>query len=287
LGRGLKALLEDTPVRRVEEEASLTEVNLDAISPNRYQPRKDFDKEALKELAESIRTTGVLQPIMVRRIETGYEIVAGERRWRAAKLAGLKAIPVVVREVNDTEMLTIALVENIQRENLNPIEEAEAYRQLLDQFETTQEELAVAIGKSRSAVANTLRLLELPESVKQAVAEGKLSAGHARAILAIEGEAARIDAARTVMEKGLSVRETERLAKRLQRKAATAKTRLQRAERKRDPFLLSIEEEMQQRLATRVHIKPKGLNKGTIEIEYYSIEDLERIIEKLSGGQAI
>ena len=212
LGRGLSALIPGVPTASSARETP-AEVDLDLLQPNRYQPRLQFDEAGLEELAQSIRANGVIQPILVRRHDKHYEIIAGERRWRAAQRAGLLRVPVVIRDVPDEKLLQVALIENIQRENLNPIDEASAYRRLMEEFHLTQEDLASAVGKDRSTVANILRLLRLPEAVRSSVASGALSMGHARALLALEREEDQIATATQVIDRGFSVRDTELLVK--------------------------------------------------------------------------
>lgn len=274
LGRGLSALIPETNLEQGDKPG---EIRLDEIVPNPYQPRRLFDQEKLDELAESIRKHGVLQPIVVRKAGERYEIVVGERRYRAARQAGLESIPAVVREYDDRDMMQIALVENLQREDLNPIEEAEGYRRLMSEFGLTQEELGAVLGKSRSAVANTLRLLKLDPFVQESVSRGTLSMGHARALLALESPADQIRVCRKVVEEGLSVRQTEELVKRLLTPAQRVKHSKETA---RDPNIVEIEDRLKRSLGTQVRIKP-GQRRSVIEIEYYSSDDLERILERV------
>lgn len=274
LGRGLSALI---PGSNLEQGDKSGEIRLDEIVPNPYQPRRVFDQGKLDELAESVKKHGVLQPIVVRKAGEKYEIVVGERRFRAAQQAGLETIPAIVREYDDRDMMQIALVENLQREDLNPIEEAEGYRRLIDEFGLTQEELGAVLGKSRSAIANTLRLLKLDPFVQENVSRGTLSMGHARALLALESPADQVRACRKVVEEGLSVRQTEELVKRLLTPAQRVK---HRKESVRDPNIVEIEDRLKRSLGTQVRIKP-GQKRSVIEIEYYSQEDLERILERV------
>lgn len=274
LGRGLSALI---PGTNLEQGDKSGEIRLDEIVPNPYQPRRVFDQGKLDELAESVKKHGVLQPIVVRKAGEKYEIVVGERRFRAAQQAGLETIPAIVREYDDRDMMQIALVENLQREDLNPIEEAEGYRRLIDEFGLTQEELGAVLGKSRSAIANTLRLLKLDPFVQENVSRGTLSMGHARALLALESPADQVRACRKVVEEGLSVRQTEELVKRLLTPAQRVK---HRKESVRDPNIVEIEDRLKRSLGTQVRIKP-GQKRSVIEIEYYSQEDLERILERV------
>jgi ParB family transcriptional regulator, chromosome partitioning protein len=309
LGRGLSALIPEAPAvpppapqaaPAPTKETTPTEVDLDLIAPNPYQPRLNFDEAKLDELAQSIRANGLIQPIVVRRAVAksgaatssasgaapAFEIIAGERRWRAAQRAGLLRVPVLVKDVPDEKLLEVALIENIQREDLNPIDEALAYRRLIDDFHLTQEALATAVGKDRSSVANFLRLLKLPESVRKEVASGALSMGHARALLAIEQEAAIERAAREVLEQKLSVRETEALAKKANEPepatAATAGAATEvEAVEPPDVHTRKAEETLRLSLGTRVHIRRKGKG-GRIEIEFVSEDELHRLYEYIT-----
>ena len=273
LGRGLSALIPDASFTR---EAPVTEIDVDRLAPNRDQPRRDVDAANLDELAESIRSNGVIQPLVVRRTESGYEIVAGERRWRAAQRAGLLRVPVVVRDVPDDKLLPLALIENLQREDLNPIEEAVAYQRLVEQHRLTHDAIAIAVGKDRSTVANALRLLKLPEEVKAELVAGGLTVGHARALLAAGDERAQRRAAREVMKRRLSVRETETFIRNLTEQGV----------RKVEPAVPDVhvraaEEQLRFALGTRVRVvrKRKG---GRIEIDFSSEEELQRIYERLT-----
>ncbi len=277
LGRGLRALI---PESDAFEGAAVRVIPIDQIDRNPEQPRKHFDEAQLEELKESILAHGVLEPIIVRPVEGRYEIVVGERRWRAAKLAGLDAIPAAVREMSDREAMELALVENLQREDLNPIEEAEAYKRLMDEFGLTQEEVADRVGKKRSTVANRLRLLEMEPELRAEVSAGRLSAGHAKALLAISSSRERMEVARRVIEDGWSVRAVEEYARRAGRKPSAPNRAA--ARRAKDPFLQEIEERLQQCLGTKVRIVGQG-RRGRIEIDYYSEEDIERILEIIVG----
>jgi ParB family transcriptional regulator, chromosome partitioning protein len=274
LGRGLSALIPEMPA--ASRESGTTDVDLDLLDPNRFQPRLQLDEARLEELAQSIRVNGVIQPILVRRANGRYEIIAGERRWRAAQRAGLLKIPVVVRDVPDDRLLQVALIENIQRENLNPIDEALAYQRLIREFRLNQEGVADAVGKDRSSVANYLRLLNLSDAVKPLVASGALAMGHARALLGIEDAARQAHAARTVVEKSLSVRETEALVRRLAKPATGRAAGAPRS----DVHTHQAEEKMKLSLGTRVHIVRKGRG-GRIEIEFVSEDELHRLYERL------
>lgn len=273
LGKGLSALI---PEVKEPKRSEYFFCSLEQIRPNQFQPRKNFDEQATAELAASIKEKGLLQPLLVRRREKGYELIAGERRWRAAQLAGLSEVPVVVREVNDSELLEMALVENIQREDLNPLEEALVYQQLIEELNFTQEDLSRRVGKDRSTIANALRLLKLPRDAWDSLVSGELSRGHARAILGLEGKQQQKGALRKVLRAGLSVRETERLVKRLKSK------KTKQAEVEADPQLEFLTEQLKRLLKTMVRIKDRG-GKGKVEIEYYSWDDLERILDLIRG----
>ena len=286
LGKGIEAL-----IPKVSRAASIEVVSIDInkIKPNKYQSRMQFDQEKLKELASSIKREGVVQPIIVSPSGDNYQLVAGERRWWAAKMAELKEIPALVRTVTDREMFEISLIENIQREDLNPIEEAQAFQRLMKEFNLSQQELADHLGKTRSTVANILRLINLPEEIKEFLSGKLISAGHARVLLSIPGEKKRIDLARKILKEKLTVRETEDIVERLKVKGMPSGKRVARKEK--SPEVIELEEELQRILGTKVRIKSTrsgrfspgegGKVQGKIEIEYYSLEDLERIIELL------
>jgi len=268
LGKGLEALIPD----KGEE---VIHLDIDRIFPGEQQPRKTFRDDSLKELSASIKERGVLQPIIVSRSGDGtFRLVAGERRWRAAALAGLKKIPSLIRNVASRDSLEIALIENIQREDLNPIESAEAFNRLITEFKLMQEELSDKVGKDRATIANYLRLLKLPDEVKTLLYNGTLSLGHAKAILAIEGKANQIEAARKILKKGLSVRDAESLSKKMPASS--------HAKSVKDPQISSLEEKLIRGLGTKVRIMNKG-KRGKIEIEYYSFEELERLLDILLG----
>lgn len=277
LGKGLSALIPVAPpqsVQNTSRDDPKTQVDIDKISPSPFQPRRAFDEIKLQELAMSIRNQGIIQPLVVRPKGERFELIAGERRWRAAMKAGLSTVPVVVRQASDRDALQLALIENLQREDLNPIEEATGYRRLQDEFTWSQEEVADKVGKSRPAVTNALRLLALPSEVQQEVASGNLPAGQARALLGLQSEAVIITAYREVLARALSTRETEKLVRNLK-----AGRRRRRESPAVDPDLRSLVEELQRALGTKIRILPKARsNKGKIEIEYYSLPDLERII---------
>jgi ParB family transcriptional regulator, chromosome partitioning protein len=279
LGKGLNALFPDMAavMEGGTQEGTLFRCPIEAINPNPYQPRKAFDPEKIEELAASMQSSGVIQPLVVRKGSNGYELIAGERRWRAAIKAGLQEVPVVVKDVPDDQVLRLSLIENLQRENLNPIEEADAYRRLVEEFNLSQENVGEIVGKDRSTIANTLRLLKLPEKVRADLAVGRISSGHARALLAIEVNAKRLSAHKEIIKRDLSVRQAEELVKKLKhdRLATPAKREL--------PELRAIRESLQRDLGTRVRIIRRG-NKGKIEVYFFSNEDLTRILEKIQGG---
>ncbi len=279
LGKGLSALIPDAPEPRI----SPVEVDIDRLSPNDLQPRGVIDQTALEDLSRSIVANGIIQPIVVRRIGDRFQIIAGERRWRAAKLAGLLRVPVVVRDVAqgaERSLLEMALVENIQRENLNPIEEALAYRRLADEFQMTQEAIASAVGKDRATVANMIRLLKLPEEIRAEVASGRLSTGHARAILSLSSEADQRSAARDVIARGLSVRETESLVKKIAEESAPPVEPA--AAKPVDVHTRAAEERLRLVLGTRVRIVRQG-PRGRIEIDFGSEDELIRLYEQLTS----
>jgi ParB family chromosome partitioning protein len=276
LGKGLSALIPDAPLPAATKQ---TEVDIHLLSPNAFQPRREMDEAALDELTQSVRAHGLIQPIVVRPVADRYEIIAGERRWRAAQRAGLERVPIAVRDVpagDDQALLQLALIENIQREDLNPIEEALAYRRLVDQFHLTQDAIADAVAKNRSSVANILRLLKLPEDVRQHVAAGRLSMGHARALLSLDNmELVRKLAAETVA-RGYSVRQVEALV----RKAVTAAE--PRPEKRADVHTRAAEEDMRLALGTRVRIIRRGKG-GNVRIDFKAEDDLQRIYERVTG----
>jgi ParB family chromosome partitioning protein len=282
LGRGLSALVPEDVV--VQPGDSLREIDIDLIKPNSEQPRTRFAETALEELAQSIRENGIIQPVVLRPSGTGFELIAGERRWRAAQRAELRKIPAVIREVTDEKKLELALIENIQRQELNPIEEAKAFKRLIEIFGLTQEKLAERIGKDRVLIANHLRLLKLPEDIQVLVEERKISAGHARAILSIVeiGEQRRL--AREVIDRSLSVREAERIAKRIN--GLSGKSPSKGTNKEPDANIKAAEVKLQRRLGTKVNILPHMKTPGgRIEIEYYGNTDLHRIYELLMQGE--
>ena len=275
LGKGLDALFIDNST----EENGDKLININDIEPNRDQPRKNFDEEALKELADSIAMHGVIQPLLVRPLsDGGYQLIAGERRWRASRMAGLTQVPVVVREMTDEESMELALIENLQREDLNPIEEAEGFKLLMDTYSFTQEQAAEKVGKSRPAVANALRLLTLPETVLDMVKQGIISSGHARTLIPLTDEKLIIKLAEEISRKELSVRETERIVKTLLK----PKNEIVKKKSKRDPYYDECEIAIREELGRKAKINVSRGNKGSIEIEFFSKEDLQSLLEALS-----
>ena len=280
LGRGLSALIPNVAEAKGEPplDSSPKQVAVDRITTSPFQPRRSFDEAKIDELASSIRNQGIIQPLIVRPKNDGFELIAGERRWRAAMRAGLSHVPVVIRDASDHEAMQIALVENLQREDLNSIEEANGYRRLQEEFHWSQEEMAEKVGKSRPAIANSMRLLTLPSEVQQEVISGNLPAGQARALLGLHTEPLIISACREVISKGLSTRETEKMVRTL-----LVGRRRRRQAPLLDPDLKSIVEELQRTLGTRVRLMPKARSaKGKVEIEYYTAADLERIVETIT-----
>jgi ParB family chromosome partitioning protein len=271
LGRGLGALIPSAAPTE-EEKPTPTQAALSAIQPNPMQPRQAFAEAGMDELAESIRQKGILQPLLVRRANGGFELIAGERRFRAAQRLGLEHVPVTVRDANDGEMLEMALIENIQRQDLNPLEEARAYRRLSDEFKLTQEEIATRVGKDRSTVANTLRLLQLPQAVQADIERGVLSAGHARALVTLASDTAKVELAREVVTRRLTVRQTEQLAKRNARPLADAEQQ-------------AVEQRLTEALGTRVRLLGRRDGSGKIEIEYYSLDGLNGLLDRLSASR--
>ena len=285
LGKGLEALFAEASgdisasSRKDEDGAQggAVEINIDDIKPNANQPRKVFDKDAISELADSIKEHGIIQPIIVRKVKKGgYEIVAGERRWRASREAGLKEVPCLVRDLTDEELMLLAIVENMQREDLNPIEEAEGLDRMMNTYGMTQEQVSKSVGKSRPYIANSLRLLKLPEEIRDLLSEGKLSSGHGRALLSIDNEKERIKIAKEVASKGLSVRDVETLA-------SAKKTARKGRPAEKNADVLQVEAELKEHLGTKVNLR-LGAKRGKIEIEYYSRDELERLIDLLRNA---
>ena len=278
LGQGLSALITDDREEEIasENKKNITKAKITLIEPNPHQPRSQFDEDGLHELAESIKRFGVLQPLVVIKKDKFYEIIAGERRWRAAKLAKLKEVPIIIKEFTEEEIVEVALIENIQRENLNPIEEALAYKRLISEYKLKQDEIAEKVAKSRSAIANSLRLLQLDERVREMLVDEKLSTGHARALLAIKDLDKQYEIALQVFDYELNVRETEKIIKQMMK----SEKKEEKVEKKdyMNPIIESIEKSIEEILGTKVNIKNKK-DKGKIEIEYYSNQELERIID--------
>lgn len=293
LGKGLDSLIPEKTVkkdisnktnehRQIEDQfdsEKIVTMKITMVEPNRGQPRKEFDEDSLIELAESIKQYGILQPLIVQKRKDYYEIIAGERRWRAAKLAGLKEVPVTIKDYSEQEIVEIALIENIQRENLNPIEEAMAYKRLLQEFNLKQDEVAERVSKSRTAITNTMRLLKLSDRVQQMVIDKKISTGHARALLALDDEEEQFTLAYRIFDENLSVRETEKLIKSLKNPKKTVST--VKKEQENHFVYDDIADKMKSILGTKVNINHKPSGKGKIEIEYYSETELERIFDLL------
>jgi ParB family chromosome partitioning protein len=285
LGKGLEALFNNVEIsgddlednERINDENMIHHLSINEIKPNSNQPRKIFDEDKIQELSDSIIEHGIIQPIIVRKAEVGYEIIAGERRWRAARKASLKKVPCIVRELDDEQNMLLSIIENMQREDLNPMEEAEALNQMIDQFGLTQEEVSKSVGKSRPYISNALRLLKLPDEVKRMVREGQLSSGHARAIAGIKDTEKQISIAHLIIKNGLSVREVEALARK-EEAVSEKKTRAKARAKSRE--LLVLEENLKNVFGTKVEIN-HGPKRGKIEIEYYSRDELERLIEML------
>jgi len=277
LGRGLESLIPQNPVKTVPFS---NEISVSDIIPNRDQPRKHFNEEELNNLADTIRSVGIIEPLVLRKKGQKFEIIAGERRWRAAQIAGLEKVPAVVKDVSDDKLLEMALIENCQRQDLNPIEEANAFQDLIEKHQLRQEDLAKRLGKSRAAITNTLRLLGLPASVQQLLVDGRISAGHARALLSVKKKNQMETLARKVIDKGLSVRELEALTGKI------GDVEDEREERKReaarDPELGGLESRLEESLGTKISIR-HGKKGGKIEIAYYSSDDLERIMDLICG----
>lgn len=304
LGKGLGAIFGEDVIKESEEETAKAKtaktknvvnasegetghelmVKVSLIEPNKEQPRKDFNEEQLQELADSIKNYGILQPLLVQKKGAFYEIIAGERRWRAAKMAGLKEIPVVLREYNRQQSVEIALIENVQRADLNPIEEAKAYQQLVKEFNLTQEEIAARVSKNRATITNTMRLLKLEDQIQEMLIQGMITSGHARALLSLENKDLQLKAAKQILDGSLSVRETEKLVKKLAKEAAGED---EKKEKKQDEaralIYQSLEERMKTVMGTKVSIHNKDKNKGRIEIEYYSEAELERLVEMIES----
>lgn len=274
LGKGLSTMIQNPDINISDDKNVVVELNIIDVEPNKDQPRKSFDKEKLDALASSISEIGVILPIIVSKTNSGrYQIIAGERRWRASKIAGLKTIPAIIKDYETKEAAEVALIENLQREDLNPIEEAKGYKSLIDGFSMTQEEISKRVGKSRSAITNSLRILNLPEEVIKYVVSGEISQGHARALLAINDDKVKIEIAKKIIKEGLNVRQVENLSKSLE----SSKPKKKKKQTQADVEIKSIEEKLSKSFSTRVTIK-HGQKKGKIEIEYYGNDDLDRIL---------
>ena len=290
LGKGLDSLIpnavgeakakRETAVAESKDKEPETLVKITKVEPNREQPRKNFDEDALQELADSIKQFGLLQPILVQDRKDYYEIIAGERRWRAAKMAGLKEVPVIIRNYTEQEIVEISLIENIQREDLNPIEEAQAYKRLLTEFNLKQDEVADRVSKSRAAVTNSIRLLKLSDEVQQMVIDEMISTGHARALLAVEDAEEQYNLAQKIFDEKLSVRDVEKMVKNLHKPAKPKKL----DDKALQAIYQDIEEKLKQKLGTKVTVASKGDGAGKIEIEFYTHEDLDRLLDAISGN---
>jgi ParB family chromosome partitioning protein len=289
LGKGLDSLIpnavgeakvkKENETTAVKENGPETMVKITKVEPNREQPRKNFDEDALQELADSIKQFGLLQPILVQDRKDHYEIIAGERRWRAAKIAGLKEVPVIIRNYSKQEIVEISLIENIQREDLNPIEEAQAYKRLLEEFNLKQDEVAERVSKSRAAVTNSIRLLKLSDEVQQMVIDEMISTGHARALLGVDNPDEQYNLAQRIFDEKLSVRDVEKIVKNLHKPAKTKKA----DDKTLQVIYQDIEEKLKQKLSTKVAISSKGDGSGKIEIEFYSHEDLDRLLDMMGN----
>ena len=273
LGKGLGALIPEK-----EKETGILELDINTIVPNEYQPRRSFKNDSLRELASSIREKGIIQPVIVRKVtDNSYRLIAGERRWRAARMASLTKIPAIVKDAAPAEALELALIENIQREDLNPLETADAFQRLINEFNLTHDELSRRVGKDRATVTNYLRILKLSSEIKSWIIEGSLSIGHAKALLQIENTRTQVEVARKIVQKGLSVREAETLSKKLSSPSVSTR----RPHVWEDPQIASLEEKLRQSLGTKVRLVHKGKKGGKLEIEYYSLEELDRLLEIL------
>lgn len=294
LGKGLESLIPDAVGEAKKKESFSQEagnsgdakgtetiLKITMVEPNRKQPRKNFDEDSLQELCDSIKQVGLIQPILVQNRKDHYEIIAGERRWRAAKMAGLKEIPVIIRDYSDQEIMEISLIENIQREDLNPIEEAQAYKRLLTEFNLKQDEVAERVSKSRAAVTNSIRLLKLTDKVQQMVIDDMISTGHARALLAVEDPEAQYILAQQIFDQKLSVRDVERLVKKMN---APEKEKKKTEDKTLQVIYQDIEDRLKQRLSTKVTVSSKGEGSGKIEIEFYNHEDLDRLLDMIGNN---
>lgn len=282
LGKGLDALIPKEIKEETPENSGILVMPIEKLHPNKFQPRKKFDDASIKELSVSIKEKGIIQPLMVRKAGSSYEIIAGERRWRASQIAGIRNIPVIINDANDEEVLELALIENLQREDLNPIEEAEAYKQLIDIHGLTHDEISKRIGKDRSTVTNQLRLLKLSAKAKEALINGLISPGHARALVTLENESEISEALGIIIKKGLSVRQAENLVKSIGKLKASVKQSTESVSK--DKFIMDIMDNLKRCLGTKVNISGKA-ERGKIEIEYYSSEEFDRLIGILTDGR--
>ena len=289
LGKGIDSLITDKVKSNISHDNQgdvtnkpILSLNITKVEPNREQPRKNFDEDALQELSESIKQFGILQPLLVQDKKTYFEIIAGERRWRAAKLAGLKEVPVIIKDLSDQEIVEISLIENIQRENLNPIEEAWAYKKLLTEFNLKQDEVADRVSKSRAAVTNSMRLLKLDERVQQMVIEDMISTGHARALLPLGDNDKQYSTAQKIFDERMSVRDTEKLIKKIQSEKEEQK-KVEKKSLQYDAVYADLEEKLKAIVGTKVSIHQKNKDAGKIEIEYYNLDDLERITDAMKN----
>lgn len=282
LGRGLDSLITNNNIKEESNEikGAETQIDINKVEPNRSQPRKNFNEDSLIELSENIKQYGIIQPLLVKERDGFYEIIAGERRWRAARMAGLTEVPVIIKDISEQEIVEISLIENIQREDLNPIEEAQAYKRLLEEFNLKQDEVAERVNKSRTAVTNSMRLLKLDERVQGMLIENLISTGHARAILGLDNHDKQYEYAQQVLDKKLSVRDVEKEVKKLQQEAPTKKDDENILDPKLAAILQEQEEKLKSILGTKVSIKAKNKDKGKIEIEYYSSEILDMLLNK-------
>lgn len=284
LSRGLESLIPQGIMEDIDKDSEKltgeTIVKLSQIEPNRNQPRKKFNEDSLQELADSIKQFGIIQPLIVQKKDNYYEIIAGERRWRAARIAGVKEVPVIIKDFSEQEVMEIAIIENIQREDLNPIEEAQAYKRLLEEYNLKQDEVAERVAKSRTAVTNSMRLLKLCDNVQQMIIDGMISTGHARALISIEDPEQQYTIAQQIFDEKLSVRDVEKLVKNLNKPAKLKKAAV--TDKSLEAVYQDIEENLKQKLSTKVSITPKGNGAGKLEIEFYSHEDLEKLMDLLS-----
>lgn len=289
LGKGLDSLIKENktakhtaPVKKEVVNAGPIMMKINDVEPNRDQPRKHFEEDALLELADSIKQFGILQPLIVQKRNDYYEIIAGERRWRAAKQAGVKEVPVIIKEYTDQEIVEISLIENIQRENLNPIEEAQAYKRLLNEFRLKQDEVAERVSKSRTAVTNSMRLLKLCDEVQQMIINGMISTGHARALIGIEDPEKQYNIAQRIFDEKLSVRDVEKLVKNIDKPSTTKLRKPNETDKSLEIIYQDIEDRLKEKLSTKVSISGKGNGAGKIEIEFYNHDDLDKLVDMLT-----